>query len=241
MTKIKICGLKRLQDIEYVNELLPDYVGFVFAKSKRQVHMEKAEELISKLNTGIKTVGVFVNEDIKKVKEIAENLKLDVLQFHGCEDKEYFLELDRFTLWKSVSIEAEISKDKAVSNYGKVDLINNSEYHSNSKGAFYKYKIDEYQSNLDGINKYNIEAVVLDSSVKGTEGGTGISFDWNVISKLNIEKNLILAGGLNTDNVIEAINKVKPFAVDVSSGVETDGVKDFNKIKTFIEKVRNIK
>lgn len=94
---------------------------------------------------------------------------------------------------------------------------------------------------MDGINKYNIEAVVLDSSVKGAEGGTGISFDWNVISKLNIEKKLILAGGLNADNVIEAINKVNPFVVDVSSGVETEGVKDFNKIKTFIEKVRNIK
>ncbi|MFT8314961.1 MAG: phosphoribosylanthranilate isomerase [Clostridium sp.] len=241
MTKIKICGLKRLEDIEYVNELLPDYVGFIFAKSKRQVDMKKAEELISKLNAGIKTVGVFVNEDIKKVKNIAENLKLDVLQFHGCEDKKYFLELDRFTLWKSVSIKAEISKDKSDGNYGKADLISNSEHYSNNKDVFYNYKIDEYQSTLNGINKYDIEAVVLDSSVKGAEGGTGISFDWNVISKLNIEKKLILAGGLNADNVIEAINKVNPFAVDVSSGVETDGVKDFNKIKTFIEKVRNIK
>ena len=79
----------------------------------------------------------------------------------------------------------------------------------------------------------------MDSSVKGVEGGTGVSFNWEVIPKLNINKKLILAGGLNVDNVAEAIEKVKPYAVDVSSGVETDGIKDFEKIKKFIEKVRN--
>lgn len=239
MTKIKICGLKRLQDIEYVNELLPDYVGFVFAKSKRQVDMEKAEELIYKLNNSIKTVGVFVDEDIKKVKNIAENLKLDVLQFHGKEDEEYFSQLKEFQLWKSVSIKVDLTQTKAARKPKEIDLLDSHKINGENNSDF--YNLEEYQKDLDKLNKYNIEAVVLDSSVKGAEGGTGVSFDWKVISKLNIGKKLILAGGLNTDNVTEAVNKVKPFAVDVSSGVETEGVKDFNKIKTFIEKVRNIK
>jgi phosphoribosylanthranilate isomerase len=91
------------------------------------------------------------------------------------------------------------------------------------------------------LNRYSIDAVVLDSSVKGIVGGTGESFNWKLIPKINIEKKLILAGGLNQDNVDEAIRMAKPYAVDISSGVETDGVKDFNKIKKFIEKVRSIK
>lgn len=239
MTKIKVCGLKRLQDIEYVNELIPDYVGFVFAKSKRQVNMKMAEELIGKLNNTIKTVGVFVNEDVKKVKNIAENLKLDVLQFHGEEDEKYFSEIKEFHIWKSMSIKVELNEFNSKENFGKSDLQDLSKNYTKDNNNF--YKLHEYQKDLDILNKYDIEAVLLDSSIKGVQGGTGISFDWDIIPKLKIDKKLILAGGLNKDNVLEAIDKGKPFAVDVSSGVETGGVKDFNKIKTFIEKVRTIK
>lgn len=215
MTKVKICGLSREEDIEYVNELLPDYVGFIFAKSRRQVTLDKAEILVKKLNKNIKTVGVFVNEDALKVRDIAEKLELNVLQFHGNETKEYIENFTEFECWKTMSIKVDLTKK---------DYCD----------------LDKYQSEIDIKNKYNIEAILLDSSIKGAEGGTGINFDWSIIPKLNICKRLILAGGLTQNNVQEAVQKVKPYAVDISSGVETDGVKDFNKIKRFIEKVRNI-
>lgn len=213
MTKIKICGLSRIGDVEYLNELLPDYAGFVFAKSKRQVTLEKAEILIKKLNRNIKTVGVFVNEDILTVKNIADKLKLNVIQFHGSEEAEYLSNFNEFTIWKAVSIKPEENNLPSIA---------------------------EYQKEIDKTDKYEAEAVLLDSNIKGTKGGTGINFDWDIIPKLNINKKLILAGGLSASNVKEAVLKVQPYAVDISSGVETDGVKDFNKIKNFIERVRNI-
>lgn len=213
MTKIKICGLSRIEDIEYVNELLPDYAGFVFAKSKRQVTLEKAEVLIKKLNRDIKTVGVFVNEDILTVKNIADKLKLNIIQFHGSEDAEYLSNFNEFTVWKAVSIKAEENNLPSIA---------------------------EYQKEIDKTEKYDAEAVLLDSSVKGVKGGTGVNFDWDIIPKLNINKKLILAGGLSVSNVKEAVLKVQPYGVDISSGVETDGVKDFSKIKNFIKRVRNI-
>ncbi len=214
MTKIKICGLKREEDIQYVNEVKPDYVGFVFANSKRRVTLDKAKELIALLDNSIKTIGVFVDEEIEKALEFGEKLNLHGFQFHGNEGAEYIKNFQNFTVWKAMSI--------------KVDLEN---------GA---YEIDKYKEQLNRYKDYSIESIVLDSSVKGAEGGTGVSFDWEVVPKLNISKKLILAGGLNISNVQEAIKMVKPYAVDVSSGVETNGVKDYNKIKKFVEKVRNI-
>ncbi len=206
MVKIKICGLKRQEDIEYANELLPDYIGFVFAKSRRQVDLKLAQTLGNMLGKGIKKVGVFVNEDIEQVKEIAKNANLDVLQFHGDEDQVYLSNFKGFTIWKSKSI--EISMKTAEQNI------------------------------MEKINSYPIEGVVLDSSINGSTGGTGQSFNWNLIPRFNIEKKLILAGGLSIDNVRNAIEIVKPYAVDISSGVEINNVKNFNKIKKFIEKVR---
>jgi len=206
MVKIKICGLKRQEDIEYVNELFPDYIGFVFAKSKRQVDSNLAKALGDLLDKRIKKVGVFVDEDINIVKNIAKDADLDILQFHGHEDQAYLCRFKDFTIWKSKSIDVSMK---------------NSDDHI-----------------MDEINSYPIDGVVLDSSIKGVSGGFGERFNWNLIYKLNIEKKLILAGGLTTENVCKALEIAKPYAVDISSGVETDGVKDFKKIKKFIEKVR---
>lgn len=206
MVKIKICGLKRHEDIQYVNELLPDYIGFVFAKSKRQVDLDKAKILGSQLDKGIKKVGVFVNEDVKQVKKIVKEAYLDVLQFHGDEDERYLSQFNDFTIWKCKSIDISLKN------------------------------IDEHV--MDEMNIYPIEGIVLDSSRKGASGGLGQRFNWNLLQRLNIEKKLILAGGLSSENVCEAIEIAKPYAVDISSGVETEGIKDFNKIKKFIEKVR---
>jgi phosphoribosylanthranilate isomerase len=206
MVKIKICGLKRQEDIEYVNELLPDYIGFVFAKSTRQVDSDLAKALGSLLDKRIKKVGVFVDEDIHKVKKIAKDADLDVLQFHGHENMAYLCNFNGFTLWKSKSID--------------ISLKNPGEHI------------------MDEINSYPIEGVVLDSSIKGISGGLGQNFNWDLLQRLNIGKKLILAGGLSIENVCNAIDIAKPYAVDISSGVETYGIKDFNKIKKFIEKVR---
>lgn len=107
MIKIKICGLKRVEDIEYVNELLPDYVGFVFAKSNRRVTLSEASELIGLLDKNIKTVGVFKDEEIENVKYAAGYLKLDIIQLHGNEDGDYIKKLSNFKVWKAAGIDSE--------------------------------------------------------------------------------------------------------------------------------------
>jgi phosphoribosylanthranilate isomerase len=202
MTKIKICGLTRDVDIEYVNELKPDYIGFVFAKSKRKVTAEAAFSLREKLDKDIKVVGVFVNESIEAVREIAEKVKLDVLQFHGEEDMQYISNFKDYEVWKALSVNCE--EDFA--------------------------KLDEFKE----------VRILLDSKVEGMLGGTGKTFDWNLLKKYDFNNNIILAGGLNSENVELTTNFVVSYAVDVSSGVETEGVKDYNKIKKFIEKVRGL-
>jgi phosphoribosylanthranilate isomerase len=202
MTQIKICGLSRPIDIDHVNALMPDYVGFVFAKSKREVSLSQAESLIAKLDKEIKTVGVFVNETVEKVQQVAGRLGLNVLQLHGEEDVEYIKKLSDYEIWKSISIK-------------------------NAK-------------DLKLLDSFQEETILLDSKVPGEQGGTGIAFDWDIIKDLSLRKKIILAGGLHPRNVAEAISKVKPFAVDVSSGVETDGFKDLNKMEEFIRKVRII-
>lgn len=198
MVKVKICGLRRMEDIEYVNEFLPDYGGFVFAKSKRQIDVYSAKKLMENLNPHTKKVGIFVDENIDIVKRTAETLKLDVLQFHGSESPEYVNSFKGFTIWKAAGIKS----------HGDV---------------------------LDLNKNFYVHALVLDS----VGGGTGRSFDWQMLDGIKFSKPIVLAGGLNPSNVGCAVEKVKPFCVDVSSGVETDGVKDYMKIKNFIEKVRS--
>jgi Phosphoribosylanthranilate isomerase len=219
MTKIKICGLTRKEDIEYVNELLPDYVGFVFAKSKRQVSLDKAKELINLLDKKIQTIGVFQDEKIDKVKYTAEYLKLDIIQLHGNEDRDYVKKLYPFKVWKSLGIDAA---DSLESN----DLLQN--------------RVKFYQESLNKLSAYEVEALLIDSSVKAVKGGTGISFNWDILNNLVLRKKLILAGGLNYENIQKAIEKVKPYAVDISSGVEENGIKNYGKMKNFIEKVRKM-
>lgn len=219
MTKVKICGLTRKEDIKYVNELLPDYVGFVFAKSKRQVSLDKAKELINLLDKNIQTVGVFQDENIEKVKNTAAYLKLDIIQLHGSEDKEYAKRLYPSKVWKCLSIDVVESLD------------NNN---------LLQDRIKVNQEKLDRLSEYKIEALLVDSSVKGTKGGTGVSFNWDILNELVLNKKLILAGGLNCDNIEKAIEKLEPYAVDVSSGVEENGIKNYNKMKSFIKKVRKM-
>lgn len=203
MVKVKICGLRRKEDIEYTNELKPDYVGFVFAKSKRQVEVEQALYLIRLLDKEIKTVGVFVNEPVENALKIAQTLNLDVLQFHGDETQDYIDNFKNFTVWKAIRI-----KDK---------------------------------EDLEKTKEFKVNSFVFDTFTKNEYGGTGKTFNWEVLKGFELNVPIILAGGLNENNVEEAIRIVNPYAVDVSSGVETEGYKDLKKMKSFIEKVRGIR
>lgn len=199
MTKIKICGLFRPVDIDYVNEAMPDYIGFVFAKSKRQITEDQATMLQRKLNSGISTIGVFVNEPLENVVRLLRNGVIDVAQLHGGENESYIQQL-----------KSQIDKP----------II----------------KVLRIQSRKDIEDAENTSAdfLLLDNGA----GGTGMSFDWSFIGKIEIP--FFLAGGLNIKNITQAINTVKPYAVDLSSGVETDGVKDKTKIIEIVRRIRNV-
>ena len=204
MIKVKICGLRRAEDVAYVNAHLPDYVGFIFAPSKRRVTMEEAVKLSEMLQERIKTVGVFVNESLEKVLTTSEACNLHVLQLHGDEPPAYVKALKKAapgkTVWKAVRVKEP----------GSIEVL----------------------------GQYEADAYLLDAYVEGTYGGAGVAFDWNLAAAAQKYGNIILAGGLNLQNVREAIGIVKPFGVDISSGVETDGWKDESKIKDFIYSVR---
>lgn len=213
--KIKICGIRRFEDVDYINELLPDYAGLVFAKSKRQIDLDFACELVKKLDRRIKRVGIFVNENIDTVRRIARGAGLDVLQFHGEEDEDYIQKFGGYMIWKAVGI----------------NIL--------SEGNL-EESIGCYQQKIDELCKSSVNGILADSKTPGMNGGTGVSFDWDIIKGIHYTKPIILAGGLNCFNVEEAIVKIRPFAVDVSSGIEVNGVKSYELIKEFISKVRKI-
>lgn len=197
MTKIKLCGLSRPCDIEMVNELMPEYIGFVFApKSKRYVSPEKANELKKLLSPGIKAAGVFVNAPQNEILELVHSGTIDIIQLHGTEDATYIRQLRELTA--APIIQAFRMKTEA-------DILLAK------------------QSSADYI--------LLDSGA-----GTGMTFNWQLIR--GIKRPYFLAGGLNPDNVGNAIQELAPFAVDVSSGIETEGLKDKEKMTAFVTAVR---
>ena len=203
MTKIKLCGLSREEDIKNANILMPDFVGFVFAeKSKRFISMEKAAALKKILDSQILSVGVFVNEKIEIIAQCLKNKIIDIAQLHGDEDNEFIKKLRNFA----------------------------------DKPIIKAFKISG-EKNLQDAEKSLADFVLLDS---GTGGGT--TFDWSLIQ--NFKRPYFLAGGLTPENVSEAILKLKPFAVDVSSGIEVRAglaVKDAAKMKNFVQAVRSVK
>ena len=203
MTKIKICGLTRTEDIDVVNEFMPDYIGFVFAKSRRQVSAEQAKELKNKLRPAIKAVGVFVNEKPENIAEIANQGIIDLIQIHGDEDAAYCAQLRKLT-------QAPIIKVVRV----------------------------EREDDLAGIEEFDCDYYLFDTLSSKDYGGTGKAFDHSILYNKGIKKPFFVAGGLNQDNVAAVIEVIKPFGVDASGGVETDGIKDANKIKEFIKQGR---
>ena len=198
MTKIKFCGLTRVEDIKIANEIFPEFIGFVFAKkSRRYITTEKAAELKKILRREIFSVGVFVDEKIEIVADLAKKNIFDLIQLHGAEDENYISELKNFT-------DKKIIKAVQIKNADDLKLAEN----------------------------FSSDFILLDSGA-----GTGKKFDWEILK--NFHQKYFLAGGLNPENISNAIKILNPFAVDVSSGIETDGVKDAEKMKKFIEKVRS--
>lgn len=197
MTKIKLCGLFRPCDIAAVNEIKPEYIGFVFApKSKRYVTPEKAGELKRLLASGIKAVGVFVNEQPENIARLLNKGIIDLAQLHGEEDGYYIKHLRKLT----------------------------------SKPIIHAFRITTAKD-IAAAGQSPADYVLLDSGA-----GTGTAFDWKLIQ--NIQRPYFLAGGLSPGNVDRAVRTFEPFAVDVNSGVETNGVKDKTKMAAFAAAVR---
>lgn len=197
MSKVKICGLCRSEDIDFVNEVKPDFAGFIinYPTSHRNISIEQLTEYTSKLDDGIKSVGVFVNSPMADVIALAD--KVDVIQLHGDEDDSFVVTLRKILpdkeIWKAFKITGEADLEKAM--------------------------------------KCRADLVVLDNGC-----GTGETFDWDIIA--DFSKRFALAGGVNIDNVSTAIERFSPYLIDLSSGVETENVKDFDKMKEMIEVIR---
>ncbi|SCZ76567.1 phosphoribosylanthranilate isomerase [Acidaminobacter hydrogenoformans] len=211
--KIKFCGLRRPEDIEYANQTRPDYVGFVFAKSKRQVSPELAGQLAAGLAAGIKKVGVFVNAPLEEILEAVRQAGLDVVQLHGDEGPEEIravreaLEaggLEAGTIGKKPEVW------KAVRTTDPLVLLA-----------------------ADGLE---VDLLLLDAFTPGMAGGTGVVADWDMIRsvKAQLTKPFFLAGGLNAGNIEEAVRAVEPFGIDLSSGIETEGFKDLGKMEDIV-------
>ena len=198
MTKIKICGITRDEDVDYVNALHPDYIGFVFtSKSRRFVSSDRAAALRAKLRPEIFSVGVFVDSPLDLVVQLVELKTIDIVQLHGNEDEAYI---------------------ETLRNRIEVPLIQ----------AFRATSTDDLAKAKASLADF----VLLDNGA----GGTGKTFDWRIAR--DFTRPFFLAGGLNPDNIAQAIELLSPYAVDVSSGVEVDGHKDFEKIREVVFQVR---
>ena len=199
MTKIKICGRYRREDIGFVNEARPDYAGFVidFPKSHRSLTPERAYELRLRLLHGIVPVGVFVDEDIDTVADLYFSGVIKVAQLHGGEDEAYMERLRRaapgLTVWKAYSVKREADLAAAEASPANLVLLDNGQ-------------------------------------------GTGRSFDWSILAAFR--RPFILAGGLTPESIPLAVGALHPWGVDLSSGVETNRVKDRDKIMAAVGAVR---
>ena len=198
--KIKLCGLTRECDIEWANDLKPDYIGFVFAKkSRRYVSPDKARMLKNLLNPSIKAVGVFVNEEMENIASLLNEGIIDVAQLHGQESAEDIRKLRSLT-----------SPDKKIIQAFRIDT----------------------KEDVTKANDSLADFVLLDSGC----GGTGTSFDWDLLKE--IKRDYFLAGGLDATKISAVKKNLKPYAVDVSSGIERDGYKDQKKMAAFVKAVR---
>ena len=210
--KVKMCGISKVETIPAIVDAKPDYMGLVFAPSKRQVTVEQAKILIEELHKQcinhydikvVKTVGVFVNETLDNLVRIADTANLDAVQLHGDEDEAFIQSLKERTnveVWKAIQIRTAADTEKWIDS--SADMLLFDAYH------------------------------------KDERGGTGEVFDWSSLDAF--ERPFMLAGGIDSTNVARAIRTVRPYGIDISSGIETNGVKDDEKITAFIKIVKSI-
>ncbi|MFC4559498.1 phosphoribosylanthranilate isomerase [Virgibacillus kekensis] len=192
---VKICGITTKEAAREAVTAGADFIGFVFARSKRKIDPEDVRQIVSTLPPSVKKVGVFVNESRDKIVQIADQAGLDYIQLHGDEPAD-FAESLPYPVIKAFSIE---------------------------------------KTEISAINSYPCDYYLIDSPAGKYRGGNGTTFDWTLLKESRIDREkVILAGGLNPQNIHEAITTARPAGVDVSSGVETDGYKDLLKIKQFI-------
>lgn len=201
MTKIKVCGLTREEDILAVNEAKPDFCGFIieFQKSSRCVSRKQVRELTQKLQPGIIPVGVFVNAPVELPAELLQDGTIGMAQLHGQENEAYIKELRMLTqkpLIQAFSIRTKEDMERAL--------------------------------------KSSADYILLDQG----SGGSGTTFDWSLVPK--IDRPFFLAGGLGKHNLEQAVNQIHPWAVDLSSSLETQGKKDRKKILRTVQLVREI-
>lgn len=202
MTRIKICGITRVEDALAASANGTDAIGLVFYEnSPRHVSIAQAQQLADVLPPFVSIVGLFVNAEAAFVRETLAEMSLDLLQFHGDETPEYCAQFERAYL-------------KAIRVKPGVDLLQCASDFRSAKG------------------------LLLDAHVEGVPGGTGTAFDWTLIPE-QLPLPVILSGGLDAENVAAAIRQVRPYAVDVSSGVEASkGIKDAAKLAAFISEVK---
>ncbi len=195
--RVKICGITSNEDAHAAVEYGADALGFVFAKSPRQVTREQAEDIIAELPPFVSPVGVFVDEKTDTIKEICDFCGIYTVQLHGNESPLYLNDLKGYKIIKAFRIKDE--------------------------------------DDLKPLANYKPNAFLLDSYVKGVMGGTGMTFNWDIARQAHEYGTIILSGGLTPENVKASIQMVKPYAVDVSSGVEASpGKKDKLLVKRFI-------
>ena len=217
--KVKMCGISKVETIPAIVDAKPDYMGLVFAPSKRQVTVDQAKTLVEELHRGyaqkygsdtehdkndtIKTVGVFVNETVDNLVTIANEANLDAVQLHGDEDEAFIQSLKERTnveVWKAIQIRSAADVEEWIDS--SADMLLFDAYH------------------------------------KDERGGTGEVFDWSSLDAF--ERPFMLAGGIDSTNVARAIRTVRPYGIDISSGIETSGVKDDEKITAFTKIVKSI-
>jgi len=200
MTKVKICGIKTLEEATFISRSGAWAIGQVFAPSRRRIEVDRAAAINRELGGGVLKVGVFVNEALDTIKQIITTCDLDMVQLHGEESPEFLSE-----------ITVPVIKSFSVNDYVDPDYV----------------------------KRWRPWAYLFDTAVQEQWGGSGISFNWDYLQTVRDWPNLILAGGLKAGNVGAAIQRIKPLAVDVSSGVEYPaGGKDPQAIESFMDEVK---
>jgi len=203
-TRVKVCGITRIEDAKAAVDAGADAIGLVFYEpSPRNVRIEEAKAIAESVPAFVTVVALFVNAEVKYVQEVLNNVRIDLIQFHGDEENDYCSQFQRPFI-KAQRVRQ--ASDVVASSMRFPDAL----------------------------------AILLDSYKPGVPGGTGETFDWSLIPQEQT-KPLILAGGLNPENVASAIEQVRPFAVDVSGGVEqSKGIKDPAKIDAFLSEVYGV-